>query len=385
MICPECNDEVRDIPPQMLPSLFEGSIITRKINGLTVYSSLSCNALAKRIIRTIKRDGEREIIRTLGRLMAQMFGQCDADAIIPVPLHLYSERRHNPSRELAEGMGDVWGIDVLDAALWTREIMRTNSLTSEDFRFTRDIFGKRVVLVDDYCLSGRTLSCLAETCRRDGAEVICAYTLASGKPQDKISEAPQPAQNKPESQADPLIDKIKAARYRELYVFFMGEVIVRELGTLTVYSASDYYTSGIRDEIHKLKYSGARSLCIHMGRHMAEKFGTCRADFLVPVPLHLNSDRGYNQSLEIAKGMCELWDAVILDAAVWTREVPRRAVSKDRYDITPHDFDITQDIYGRRIALVDDVCTSGSTLANLAEACRREGAIVVCAYTLASV
>ena len=105
----------------------------------------------------------------------------------------------------------------------------------------------------------------------------------------------------------------------------------------------------------------------------------------MPVPLHLNSERPYNQSLELVKGMRELWDVEVIDAAEWTREIPRRAVSKDRRDITPDDFRLTQDIRGKRIAVVDDVCTSGMTLSCLAEACRREGAIVVCAYTLASV
>ena len=118
---------------------------------------------------------------------------------------------------------------------------------------------------------------------------------------------------------------------------------------------------------------------------MAEFFGQCRADILIPVPLHLYSTRGYNQSKELAEGMGEFWGVEILDAALWTRDVPRRASSNTRNDLTYEDFRLTRDIYGKRIALVDDVCTSGNTLACLAETCRREGAVVVCAYTLASV
>ena len=105
---------------------------------------------------------------------------------------------------------------------------------------------------------------------------------------------------------------------------------------------------------------------------MAQKFIKCRADYLVPVPLHLFSERKYNQSRELAEGMSDFWGVEIIDCALWTRDVPRRATSKIRTDITYED-------------LIDDVCTSGMTISCLAEACKRDGAKVICAYTLASV
>ncbi len=172
---------------------------------------------------------------------------------------------------------------------------------------------------------------------------------------------------------------------RILPTLFTGEVITRNLGTLTVYSAAHYHEGTIRDIIRRLKYDGMRELGRPLGKYMAQFFGQCRADILIPVPLHLYSERGYNQSRELAEGMCEFWGVEILDAALWTRDVPRRATSTTRSDLTYEDFRLTRDIYGKRIALVDDVCTSGNTLSCLAETCRRDGAVVVCAYTLASV
>ena len=386
-LCPECreympDEKASDVPSQEIPSLFSGNVITRNINGLRVYASLSYDARARKIIRAFKHAGDRNLCRVLGKNMAEMFGECEADVLIPVPLHIYSGRKYNQSLELAEGMRDVWGsVRLTDAAIWTREVWSSRGITHEDFRFTKDICGLRVALVDDFCATGRTLSCLAETCRREGAQVICAYTLAAQTPPDSL----MPRQDSDSPSSSDILARLSEERYRELYAFFAGEVIVRQVNSLTVYAASDYHAGGIREEIHKLKYSGAINLCAYFGKHMAEKFGECRADYLLPVPLHLNSEREYNQSLELAEGMCELWNVKILDAAVWTREVPRRAVSNDRRDLTPSDFGITQDIRGRRIALVDDVCTSGMTLSCLAESCRLSGAVVVCAYTLASV
>ena len=196
-ICPECrnsqydavqlNDtKALDIPARILPELFTGEVITRDINGLTVYSAAYYReGNIKEIIYRFKYEGMRELGRPLGRYMAEFFGECKADILIPVPLHLFSDRGYNQSKELAEGMREFWGVELLDAALWTRDVPRRvlsttrDDLTYEDFRLTRDIFGKRIALVDDVCTSGNTLSCLAETCRREGAEVICAYTLAS--------------------------------------------------------------------------------------------------------------------------------------------------------------------------------------------------------------
>ena len=375
-ICPDCKPPVRDIPPErLIPLLFEGEGVVREARGLTVYAAADLkDELAREAVRRLKIT--RELCRPLGRHLAEKFGKCSADYLIPVPLHLFSKRGYNQAREIAEGMREVWGIEIIDAALWTRDVHHTDGITYEDFRLTRDIYGKRVVLVDDACISGRTLGCFAETCKRDGAEVVCAYTLACSE----VKAQPQT------SDIAAIEDSSYAEkRYASLYRFFTGEVIVRQLQNLTVYSAANYHESGIREEIHKLKYTGGIGLCSPMGRHMAEKFGECMADYLLPVPLHIDSERGYNQSLKLAERMCELWNVKILDAAVWTRDVPRRAVSESRADISPSDFRITQDIRGKRIALVDDVCTSGMTLSCLAESCRNAGAIVVCAYTLASV
>lgn len=373
-LCPKCEPPIKDVPPeQLLPKLFGGEALVREVRGLKVCAVADYgNERVREAVRQMK--SSLELCRTVGRQIAQKLGPCEAECLIPVPLHLFSRRGYNQAREIAEGMREVWGIGIIDAALWTREVHHIEGITYEDFRLTRDIYGKRVALVDDACVSGRTLSSFAETCRRDGAEVVCAYTLA-------CAEARVERQDTAIVPDSSYVEK----RYNSLNKFFVGEIIVRKIQNLTVYSATNYHESGIKDEIHKLKYTGGIGLCRPMGKHMAEKFVECKAEYLLPVPLHLDSERGYNQSLKLAEGMCELWSAEILDAAVWARDVPSRANSDHKSELLPTDFRITQDIRGKRIALIDDVCTSGMTLLSLAEACRRAGAIVVCAYTLASV
>lgn len=185
-LCVQCRDTLAlHVPSRRLPKLFT-KIITREIDGMTVYSASEFYVGSMRtIIHNFKYKGHRELGRPLGKYMAELFGECKADCLVPVPLHLKSERSFNQARELAEGMGEHWGIEVLNAARWTRVVPRRASsgvrgdLSVRDFRLTRLVEGKRIALVDDVCTSGNTLRCFAERCRREGAEVICAYTLAT--------------------------------------------------------------------------------------------------------------------------------------------------------------------------------------------------------------
>lgn len=166
---------------------------------------------------------------------------------------------------------------------------------------------------------------------------------------------------------------------------FDGNVIVRHAEKLTVYSAIDYHTH-IKKVIHASKYKGRKELCRPIGRHIAEIFQTTEADYLIPVPLHMNSTRGYNQSREIAKGMCDYWGIEIIDAAQWTKEIPRHALQamKARREMPDDVFRITEDIRGLKVAIVDDVFTTGTTMLRLYRACENAGAVVVCGYTVAS-
>ncbi len=172
---------------------------------------------------------------------------------------------------------------------------------------------------------------------------------------------------------------------RAMDSLFTGNVIIRRTGKLTVYSAIDYHTH-IKSVIHALKYKGRKELCRPIGRRIAEIFGTTEADYLIPVPLHIDSTRDYNQSHEIAEGMCAYWGVRMLDVAEWTKEIPRHALQnmKQRNEMPHNVFRITENIRGLRVALVDDVFTTGTTMSRLYEACEKAGAVIVCGYTVAA-
>ena len=169
-------------------------------------------------------------------------------------------------------------------------------------------------------------------------------------------------------------------------LLFADKILKRKIENLEIFSASWYHTS-INKLISEFKYSGFRALCRPLGQAMANFFIKPKADYLVPVPLHLKSKRKYNQALELAKGLSDVWGISIFDGVEWSREMPNRAGlnAAERMKLKSDSFIIPQNIHGLNIAIIDDVCTTGMTLLRLSQACEYKGANIVGAYTLATV
>jgi ComF family protein len=109
---------------------------------------------------------------------------------------------------------------------------------------------------------------------------------------------------------------------------------------------------------------------------------------VIPVPLHDTRlmRRGYNQALELAHGMQR-----VLDIEVDAGAARRLRRTRDQIGLNPaqrrrnvHEaFAVDARVAGRHIALLDDVMTTGATLADLARAARHAGAARIEAWALA--
>ena len=169
-------------------------------------------------------------------------------------------------------------------------------------------------------------------------------------------------------------------------LLFNDTVINKKIECLDVFSAA-YYHTGINKLISDFKYSNFRALCRPLGQAMANFFIKPEADYLVPVPLHLKSKRKYNQALELAKGLSDVWKIEIFHGVEWSREMPNRAGlrASERMKLKTDAFIIPKNIHGLNVAVIDDVCTTGMTLLRFSQACEYKGAHVAGAYTLATV
>jgi predicted amidophosphoribosyltransferase len=138
------------------------------------------------MILALKYKRYRALGPRLGRALALVVPRPRVDVLVPVPLHLNSRRRYNQAEGIAEGLGEVWGIDVLDAARWEIDVppragvslAERLSLTPDAFGFDADVSGLRVGFVDDVCTTGTTLSCLGKAAVARGAEVAGAFVVA---------------------------------------------------------------------------------------------------------------------------------------------------------------------------------------------------------------
>ena len=155
-----------------------------------------------------------------------------------------------------------------------------------------------------------------------------------------------------------------------------------------------FHGGSLRKAIHQFKYEDLRGLAPLLGQLMADGWnrlapGDVSFDAIVPVPLHRSrqKERGYNQSALLARelGHC-LELPVIEDAVVRSRATApqvdlgaqaRRANVRNAFRCQGNRLG------GKRVLLVDDVCTSGATLESTCLALRGAGVSSVWACTLA--
>lgn len=150
------------------------------------------------------------------------------------------------------------------------------------------------------------------------------------------------------------------------------------------------FSGWIRGAILQFKYEAEWARAEHLGPLLAMPAQDLRnADVLVPVPLHPARfrQRGFNQSLYLARELDKVVNLGVEELVVRTRRTQAQARLKgvDRAANVADAFAAiaAEPVAGRAIVLIDDVVTTGSTLAACAMALRKAGARSVSAVTLA--
>jgi ComF family protein len=102
-------------------------------------------------------------------------------------------------------------------------------------------------------------------------------------------------------------------------------------------------------------------------------------ELMIPVPLGSRRyrSRGYNQAHELARAMSrEVRIPVRTDLLARVRETTEQVglKRKERRRNVRGAFEVTGDVNSKRVAIVDDVVTTGSTVNEIARVLRRAGA-----------
>ena len=177
-----------------------------------------------------------------------------------------------------------------------------------------------------------------------------------------------------------------------------GECITRSrLFAATVVAMR--YESPLDMLVKNFKYSGGwqlANLLSGLARERLDLEGL--GDAVVAVPLHprRERERGFNQSREIARGLCGKRRGGKLSGAAgpplmegWVSRVidtPHQARMDDpekRRQNVRGAFTASPQVRGRRIVVVDDVMTTGATLEEIAKILKRAGAASVTNAVLA--
>ncbi|TME92132.1 MAG: ComF family protein [Chloroflexi bacterium] len=166
-------------------------------------------------------------------------------------------------------------------------------------------------------------------------------------------------------------------------VALAGALPVRGAGT---------YAGPLREAIHRLKYGGERGLAAELGALVAREVAADLArgvalDAIIPVVLHPSraAARGYDQARLLAAAVAAR-TGLPVRAAIHRVRASRPQVELDRAaraaNVRRAFLAEAGALRGLRVALVDDVATTGATLHDAASAARAAGARHVRAYVI---
>ena len=135
------------------------------------------------------------------------------------------------------------------------------------------------------------------------------------------------------------------------------------------------YQGLLRDLLLGLKFHSALSASSLLGEMMALRViekAARKYDMVVPVPLHVRRlrERGYNQSLELARPLAKVL-GLPLETSLLARTrygLPQRQLSRgERAKAVKGAFLVEGQLNGGKVLLVDDVMTTGATVTECAK------------------
>lgn len=146
------------------------------------------------------------------------------------------------------------------------------------------------------------------------------------------------------------------------------------------------YKGVVKEMIEDIKYHGVFFAVPFFAEHLADMIKEYEYDFLVPVPLHFlrKWKRGFNQSEEIAKEISKILRIPVYRGVVRVKNTKTQTSlsRKERIENIKGAFKVKDErVKGKRLAIIDDVLTTGATTIELARTLYQKEAKKVDIYT----
>lgn len=154
-------------------------------------------------------------------------------------------------------------------------------------------------------------------------------------------------------------------------------------------TAAYAYAFPLAQLIQEMKYHERLALADTFAEKLSQRIDKdSLPDYVIPMPLHPAKlrERGFNQSLLLAAELARRHDLELLaNACQRVRDTPPQSALpwKERNKNMRDAFRCDVDLTGKRVALVDDVLTTGASLNALAKAVRKQGASRIEAWVVA--
>ncbi|MET0806190.1 MAG: phosphoribosyltransferase family protein [Lacisediminihabitans sp.] len=186
--CAGCGADDRALCDRCRAELSTRPIHQTLADGTPVISALRYDGVVREIVLAYKEQGRTDVARALAAPLraavgAALQGRCELVAL-PVGRAAYRRRGYDPARLLLRRAGLGRPLEALRQT-HQRAAQKTLSRAARAENLagslvaSRDIRGRRLLLVDDVVTTGASLSEAARALRAAGAEVVGAATLAA--------------------------------------------------------------------------------------------------------------------------------------------------------------------------------------------------------------
>ena len=171
---------------------------------------------------------------------------------------------------------------------------------------------------------------------------------------------------------------------------YWGRIPIEKAAAFMFYHAR----TAICNIVYDMKYHDQSELCYKIGKEIAIEFSRFHffddIDIILPIPLSKSriKERGYNQSVELAKGLSKITLLPIATNAIKRTTFSKSQTRLNRFERLENMQGVWElisdtEIKGKHILLVDDVVTTGATTISCAKELLKVGDIKLSILSLA--